>query len=166
MVPERLQPSLLDRLTDDRPEATQESREDRVLSTRQLRDGVLRDLAWLLNTGYLADVVDLTAYPEVARSVVNYGMPDLSGWTASSVDVGEVEQLVRQAIIDFEPRIIPASVRVRAVSHEGQMDRNAVFFEISCDLWAQPLPEHLFLKTEIDLETGEASVVESRGADH
>jgi len=126
----------------------------------------LRDLAWLLNTGYLADVVDLTAYPEVARSVVNYGMPDLSGWTASSVDVGEVEQLVRQAIIDFEPRIIPASVRVRAVSHEGQMDRNAVFFEISCDLWAQPLPEHLFLKTEIDLETGEASVVESRGADH
>jgi len=47
---ERLQPSLLDRLTDDEPDQEVESRERRVLSVRGLREGVLRDLAWLLNT--------------------------------------------------------------------------------------------------------------------
>ncbi len=164
MPDERLQPSLLDRLTDDAPENPTESRDQRVLSTRQLRDGVLRDLAWLLNTGFLADVVDLTPYPEVWRSVVNYGMPDLTGWTAGGVDIAEVEQLVRQAIIDFEPRIIASTVRVRAQVDGEKMDRNAVMFEITGDLWANPLPEHLYLKTEIDLETGQTLVTETGGA--
>ena len=47
---ERLQPSLLDRLSDDEPDNAVEPRERRVLSLRTLREGVLRDLAWLLNT--------------------------------------------------------------------------------------------------------------------
>jgi type VI secretion system protein ImpF len=46
---ERLQPSLLDRLTDEEPDQLQESREKRVLSMSRLRDFVLRDLAWLFN---------------------------------------------------------------------------------------------------------------------
>ena len=50
---ERLQPSLLDRLTDSAPDTKRESRDRRVLSMRRLRSAVLRDLAWLLNTGHL-----------------------------------------------------------------------------------------------------------------
>ena len=37
---ERLQPSLLDRLTDDEPDKTQESRDQRVLSANRLRECV------------------------------------------------------------------------------------------------------------------------------
>lgn len=48
--PERLQPSLLDHLTDDEPAASQETRSPRVLSIQRLRESVLRDLGWLLNT--------------------------------------------------------------------------------------------------------------------
>jgi type VI secretion system protein ImpF len=50
---ERLQPSLLDRLTDDAPESKDESRDKRVLNLAQLRAGVMRDLSWLLNTVHL-----------------------------------------------------------------------------------------------------------------
>ena len=46
----RLQPSLLDRLTDDEPHKSVESNDKRVLNKSQLRQCVLRDLAWLLNT--------------------------------------------------------------------------------------------------------------------
>jgi type VI secretion system protein ImpF len=46
---DRLQPSLLDRLTDEEPDQPQESREKRVLSLNRLRESVLRDLAWLFN---------------------------------------------------------------------------------------------------------------------
>ena len=56
---ERLQPSLLDRLTDEEPLANNESREQRVLSSRQLRLSVLRDLRWLLNTTGIDNMVDL-----------------------------------------------------------------------------------------------------------
>ena len=84
---ERLQPSLLDRLTDDDREQRQESREKRILSPARLRECVRRDLTWLLNTTHLAALEDLTEQPEVQRSVLNYGMPDFAGRTASTVDV-------------------------------------------------------------------------------
>ena len=41
---ERLQPSLLDRLTDDEPSHSQEARNRRVLSIQKLRESVLRDV--------------------------------------------------------------------------------------------------------------------------
>ena len=46
---ERIQPCLLDRLTDENPEAVKESRNERVISVKRYREGVLRDLIWLLN---------------------------------------------------------------------------------------------------------------------
>ena len=45
---ERLQPSLLDRLTDLRPEAKTDNRDEAFLSVNKLRDIVKRDLASLL----------------------------------------------------------------------------------------------------------------------
>jgi type VI secretion system protein ImpF len=62
---EKLQPALLDRLTDDEPDRKVESREQRVLSVQRLKAALLRDLAWLLNTGHLETVQDLDDYPEV-----------------------------------------------------------------------------------------------------
>ena len=154
---ERLQPSLLDRLTDDEPSEAQESRNRRVLSLQKLRESVLRDVGWLLNTTNLADEGLGERYPYVAQSVVNYGLPDLAGLTASTVDLAELESLVRQAILDFEPRILRNTLTVRAHGAE-EMNHNALVFEIHGEMWAQPVPLELFLKTEIDLESGEFSV--------
>jgi type VI secretion system protein ImpF len=158
---ERLQPSLLDRLTDEERDKTQESRERRVLSPQRLREGVRRDLAWLFNSVNLAAVQDMTDYPEVARSVLNFGLPDLSGHTASSVDAAGLERLLRQAVRDFEPRILPNTVKVRLVVDEARMSHNAMIFEIEGELWAQPIPQRLYLRTEVDLEVGEVQVNEA-----
>ena len=68
-----LQPSLLDRLTDDEPQKQMESRDKRVLSMRQLKEAVLRDLAWLLNTANFDSEGKFDEYPFAAESVVNFG---------------------------------------------------------------------------------------------
>lgn len=162
---ERLQPSLLDRLTDDEPSKTRETISERVLTMRQLRRSVLRDLAWLLNTGNLSSVSDMSQHPCVARSVVNYGVPDLTGRMVAGMTPKSLEGLIRQAIIDFEPRILPHSVRVRAMVTPGQMDRNAVSFEIEGDLWGQPVPVRLLVQTEIDVETGHFAMRDTVVAD-
>ena len=151
---ERLQPSLLDRLTDDEPHKQRESREQRVLSMRKLREAVWRDLNWLLNSNKLSPSENLDDYPLVASSVVNYGLPDLAGTTASSQNVAEVEQVIRQTIWDFEPRILRNTLNVRVIVDPEEMSRNALAFEIDGELWAQPVPLRLFMKTEIDLENG------------
>ena len=120
---EQLQPSLLDRLTDDEPDRRHEAPDRRFLSLERLRAVVKRDLAWLLNTCNLAATQDLSDFPEVRHSVLNYGLPDLTGTSLSSLDVAALERMVKQAIIDFEPRILRNSVRVRAFVREDRMSR-------------------------------------------
>ncbi len=160
---EHLQPALLDRLTDDAPGESRESRDRRVLSVGRLRECVLRDLSWLLNTGNLTSAVDLEAYPEVAASVLNFGIPSLAGATTSSLDAAEVEKLLRQAIWDFEPRILRKTVRVRVDVDGERMTQNAVTFRIEGELYAEPAPIRLALKTEVDLESGDFTVTEDVG---
>src|ERR1700731_637430 len=155
---ERLQPCLVDRLTDDAPEKTQESRDQRVVSLRRLREGVLRDLGWLLNATNMAALEDLTNYPQVARSVLNSGMAGLAGPVTSSIAVGDFERRIYQAIVDFEPRILRDTLKVRLAVALDQMSHNAMTFEIEGQLWAQPVPQRIYLKTEIDLELGEVKL--------
>ena len=159
---ERLQPSLLDRLTDHEPELNVEARERRVLSVRTLREGVLRDLAWLLNTTNLLSVGDTVRLPHLANSVLNYGMPDMSGASLANMNAADLERAIRQAIWDFEPRLIRSSVSVKALPHQESISK--IMFEIQADLWAQPYPERLFLKTELDLDLAQISLTEFSGA--
>lgn len=159
---ERLQPSLLDRLSDDEPRNKEETRERRVLSLRTMREGVLRDLAWLLNATNLLSlsVVESRKLPHLASSVLNYGVPDISGNSVSSLNVNSLERGIRQAIWDFEPRLIRSTVKVTSLAGSSIL-HNKLLFEIEADLWAQPYPERLYLKTELDLERGAVLLSES-----
>ena len=99
--------------------------------------------------------------------MINYGLPALAGETATSVDVADLERGIRQAILDFEPRILPSSLRVRALEVGQFENHNVIGIEISGQLWAQPIPIDLLVRTEIDLETGKveiADVAETRVA--
>lgn len=157
---ERLQPALLDRLSDEDPSRKQEPREARVMSRQKLRQAVLRDLAWLFNASRPSDI-DWEPYSDAEHSVINYGLPALSGSLASSLDVAGLEGTIRQAIIDFEPRITPSSLQVEALVSELQLDHhNVVSVQIRGMLWAQPVPIELLLRTEVDLETGEVEIRE------
>lgn len=158
---ERLQPSLLDRLTDDEPDQQVEARERRVMSMRSLREGVLRDLAWLLNTTNLLSVTERHRLPHLASSVINYGMPDMSGASLAGMNTGDLERAIRQAIWDFEPRLIRSSVQVKAMPTSSSITK--ITFEIEADMWAQPYPERLYIKTELDLDQAHISLAESAG---
>jgi type VI secretion system protein ImpF len=157
---ERLQPSLLDRLVDNAPDNLQESREHRVLSLDRLRESVLRDLAWLLNTTQFETSQSLENYPYVQHAVLNYGIVDLVGKTGSGANKQFIQNQIRQALLDFEPRILADSLRVNVLVADNQMNNNAITFEIEGDLWSQPLPLRLYLKTELDLETGSMEITD------
>jgi len=155
---DRLQPALLDRLTDEQPELQRDADDKRVLNKNQLRQAVLRDLSWLLNAvqplGKQAQGV-----PYAADSVLNYGLPPMSGQLASKVDVPSVEQSLREAILRFEPRILEHSLSVKAIEGGALLDaHNVIEFEIRGFLWAQPIPLELLLRTQLDLEAGQVKV--------
>ena len=160
---ERLQPSLLDRLTDEEPGKSEESRERRVISASRLRDCVARDLGWLLNCVRMEADQDLSEVQEVRNSVLNFGIPDLTGVALSHIEVNELERQVRDAILAFEPRLTASTLRIMVEAERERMDRAALTFRIESEMWAQPIPLNLYLKTEVDLETGRFKVSEANG---
>jgi type VI secretion system protein ImpF len=94
--------------------------------------------------------------------VVNYGLPPLSGLCASGLDLVQLERTLRKAIIDYEPRILPDSVSVKALLERESLDHhNVVSLHIEGLLWAQPVPIELLLRTQLDLESGQSSVEET-----
>jgi type VI secretion system protein ImpF len=157
---EKLQPSLLDRLTDVRPDVRTSSGAVRVLSMDELRDGVRRDLAALFNATSLEVVEDLTDYPHVQRSTLNFGMPDLSGRTASGLDVPELERSLQRAIHEFEPRLLEDTVKISSEAYDAK-SHNTMVAIIEAELWSQPLPQKLMLRTELDLESGDVKLQEA-----
>jgi type VI secretion system protein ImpF len=151
---DRLQPCLLDRLTDNEPEVSKESRDQRVVSIRRYKRAVLRDLGMILNTKRHPLHDNIYEFSEAARSVLNYGIPDVCGATISAISPAEFESQVKQAFLCFEPRISRKQLSVRLVTPLDSANIRTISFEIEGELWAQPLPDHLFVKTEVDLETG------------
>lgn len=160
---EDLQPSLLDRLTDLQPQKNRESVAQQVLSHQQYKEAVIRDLAWLLNSVSLDSVEDLSDYPETRRSVLNYGMPDISGHTSASIDTDSLQKEIKRVIYEFEPRIIPNSLNVRVLSNPDRMAHNALVFEIEGVVFGQPMPFPVRLRSELDLENTEFEIVEEAG---
>jgi type VI secretion system protein ImpF len=144
-----------------------------ALSRDQLKRLVLRDLERLLNTERLdwrplpgegpADgpTVGLAErFPQVAVSVVNYGIPPLAGRIIRDLDLERLAEDIAGAIRLFEPRLRAETVEVRAALDSDAMRHNTLTLEIDAELWAVPLPLRLRLRTEIDLESGTARVLE------
>ncbi len=159
---ERIRPCLLDRLTDNAPQRRKEDREQRVISLRKYREAVLRDLSWLLNSGNRDHSGDFKGFPEVERSVLNFGVPDVCGAVISSVDPADLARRIAKAIEVFEPRVISATLHIVPAKAEEASTANTICFEIKGELWAQPFNEILLIKTSVNLETGNFSFKESQ----
>ena len=169
---ERLQPSLLDRLTDNDPRSKVESVEARVLNRQQLRAAVLRDLGWLFNTTRQepskgspleAERERWASAPHARRSVLNYGLPAMAGETMGSLDFDALERNVRDALIDFEPRIDGESLEVELSLEGGMRDHhNALRLIIRGKMWNQPVPLEILLSADVDVETGTVAVKDMR----
>lgn len=158
---ERMLPSLLDRLTDDSRSSTAGAAGERHLSRRALQDTVLRDLSWLFNATCLGGETWRTNYPAAFASVLNYGVPCLSGRFVSNVDVAELEQAFRQAIELFEPRIDASSLHIEPVLDSSMLDmHNRYSLIIRGLLRSQPVPLEFVLRTQIDLEEGGVTLTE------
>ena len=160
---ERLQPSLLDRLTDLAPDQHRESLDQQTLTMVQVRRAVLRDLGWLLNATNLHALDELPEGSPVLASTLNYGIPAIAGLDALGRRATTVERAVAEAIRAYEPRIRPESLQVRARPIPEDQALPTLVLEIRGELWAQPVPQQIFLETAIELETRIAVVTEAKG---
>jgi type VI secretion system protein ImpF len=157
---DRLQPTLLDRLTDDAPQARGETGEYRAVSGKPLRECVMRDLSNLLNAHAMYGCAALSAHPLAEASVINYGLRDVTGKPLSSLDVAALARQIERVIVRFEPRLSAGTVRVAPLLGEGLAARTSVGFLVEGDLWGPRSPERLVFRTELDLESGQVRIAD------
>lgn len=142
----------------------------------EFRDSVLRDLRQLLNTrthwphhplaaGVHSDelrevgevgVLTLADFPYALTSVVNFGMPDMTGLIELTMNPQEVADLIKTAILAFEPRLDPDTLEVALLNPSAE-DISARpsrpgegRFLVEAELLIKPRPEHFsfVLKSE------------------
>ncbi|MEP5729434.1 MAG: type VI secretion system baseplate subunit TssE [Sulfitobacter sp.] len=157
MLAERLQPSLLDRLTDDAPSEKQESRANRAIDIGRLREIIKRDLSWLLNTNSMESTIDPKRYPNITKSVLNYGVREVAGEYSTSQRAELIRKSIQHAISIHEPRIINGSTAVELRTEETKGETQ-IAFDIHADMWAQPVPLELYLRSKVDVTSGEVTL--------
>jgi type VI secretion system protein ImpF len=160
-ITERLQPSLLDRLTDDAPDVAGERGDDRAIDLSRLRQIIQRDLSWLLNTNNADTWIDPERHPAAARSVLNYGVREVAGDYSTDQRAELIRLSIQRAIELYEPRIRDGTLDVTTgIDVHGR--QSIVVFDIRAEMWAQPLPMELYLRTQVDVTTGHLQLAEAR----
>jgi type VI secretion system protein ImpF len=156
---DQLLPTLFDRLRDEAPSRESEVASDYTVTPQRLRDIIQRDLAFLLNTTNAEDLIDRERYPDVASSTINFGVPPLAGSYLSQRRWSDIEQIIRRAIVDYEPRLMPETVTVRPLMREGKGEQyNVLMFEIRAMINSAPYPLELTVQSSVDLETSRMSI--------
>ena len=85
-------------------------------------------------------------------------MPSLAGRAPKSVDLDAIARAIEKVIRQFEPRL--SQVRVLPDAERSEGDHH-LYLRIDAQLWGQPMPQHLVLRTRISTESGDVSVSES-----
>lgn len=158
--PDRLQPSLIDRLIDTDPDWE----EDRPVTQAETLDGIRaalrRDLEWLLNTRRLPQTPP-KAYEALSDSLLTYGVEDF--FSASLTTPGQraaFAESLRSRIVRCEPRL--ESVEVSLVG-DPVPSRRTLRLRISGRYTARPgLPPMVF-ETAMDPVAGRFAVTTGKG---
>jgi type VI secretion system protein ImpF len=127
------------------------------ISESELRKIVISDISALLNTVNFDSAQDLSEAPEVGKSVLNFGFPDLARLSIDENAVFRVAQELEQALRDFEPRLVRGSIKARrddAVSP----DELRVRFLVSAALRMHPVDVPVQFVAEVELDSGKIKI--------
>ena len=143
-------PSLLDRLLDDHPQISTEPITSRTQDFRAYERAVARDLEALLNSRQEISGELPEEFIEVSRSLVTYGLPDLTSLSLlNQDDRNRIRRAVEDSISFFEPRLLRVKVTLEA---PRERDRG-LHFRIDALLRVDPTPEPVTFDAILHLNT-------------
>jgi len=154
-----LMPSVLDRLIDLEPRISTEPANNQYSTLDDLKVAVRRDLEWLLNTRKM--VADIPPeFEELKRSVVTYGVPDISGvHIEHTVESANLRSALENAIKIYEPRFLDVVCTLEPLNSTDRQLR----FKIEAKLDLDPVPEAMVFDTVLQLGSGAFAVKEGAG---
>jgi type VI secretion system protein ImpF len=122
----------------DRAAASRRLRVGQVITESVLRREVTRDLEVLLNAIALESTLDMSDAPYARKSILNFGLPDITHRTIDEAGVGDVPEEIRTAILNYEPRLAAASIQVERDMSVDPVELK-IRFIVRADLTCDPV---------------------------
>lgn len=152
----------------DAGKTAEEMTEDgRILSVRSLerregasqatlREHLAQDLANLMATINLESTLPLDGLDHVRRSVLNFGMADLTHMTTEDVRRNRLANDLKKALLAHEPRLVAETLNVKLRSSSST--NHHVAFDITAEMAAKPVDVPLEFVAEIDTGVGKVAL--------
>ncbi|MBS0530631.1 MAG: type VI secretion system baseplate subunit TssE [Proteobacteria bacterium] len=130
----------------------------RTLSRSPVTDAVLRrevaiDLEALMNTIALESTDDLSEFKYVRKSILNFGLPDVSSRTLEDEGVQGIGKEIEEALFNYEPRLDRKSVSARRDDSIGY-EQLKLRFVVKADLRCEPVNIPVEFVADLDLQSG------------
>jgi type VI secretion system protein ImpF len=122
-----------------------------------LRREVSVDLEALMNCVSLDSTLDLRDFPSVARSVLNFGFPDIVHRSIDELAAEDIDGDLEEVIRKYEPRLVASTVRV---SRDTSVDTTElkIRYVVHGDLSCEPLNVPVQFVADVEVATGKIQI--------
>jgi type VI secretion system protein ImpF len=118
-----------------------------------LRENLALDLVSLVNTIDLGSVVDLTELPYVSRSILNFGLYDLTHLTSDEPGVDDVGRNLVTALLQHEPRLKPETLTVERQTGFDDVTQR-IRLNVAAEMSSRPFDVPVEFVAEVDVGSG------------
>ena len=108
-----------------------------AVSNVTLRQELADDLGSLLNTVNFAAAEDIAAFDHVQRSILNYGVADLTAISSDSQMINELSGALATVLQSYEQRLIPGSIHAK-LEHSADDASGHIRFHVTADMHSTP----------------------------
>jgi type VI secretion system protein ImpF len=130
----------------------------RAVSEQNLRRELSEDLASLLNTVNLESSIDLEDYSHVRRSVLNYGINDLSSLSVDEDSADVIGTGLKAALSSFEPRLVQKSLDIQREGRYVSLNELKIRFNIHADMHATPVDVPVNFVAELEVDSAKMKI--------
>jgi type VI secretion system protein ImpF len=127
------------------------------ISESELRKTVIANVGALLNTVNFDSAQDLSEAPQVGKSILNFGFPDLARISIDESAVFGIAQELEAALRDFEPRLVRGSIKADR-DETVSPDELRVRFVIGAALKMHPVDVPVQFIAEVELDSGKIKI--------
>ena len=135
------------------PQTRSRAAQRQAINEATLRREVLHDLETLMNCVALESSIDLSDFPKVQKSILNYGFPDIARRTIDELEAEGLEAEIEEVVRTYEPRLDAQSLRVARDKNFNSSELK-VRYLVRADLLCEPLNVPMEYVAEVEVTTG------------
>lgn len=134
----------------------------RGLDEAELKRSVSENVAYIINTIDLQSCTDLRPFDHVRKSILNYGVYDISSMTGEGERVALIEQNIVAAMVCYEPRIVRETIEVKRLEAFDDVAQK-LQLTVRADIKSHPIDVEIELVADVDFSLSKVAVRKTAG---